>query len=107
MDHENGLITIEVAYALPERQTVIVLQVIEGTTVAEAIRLSGILQKHPEIDLDRQSVGIFGKVCPADRKLETGDRVEIYRPLRADPREARRTRVSARRSKPTSIGRDR
>ncbi len=85
---------VEVSYALPERQTVRALEVEPGVTVEEAIRASGILEEHPEIDLKENKVGIFGKVTRLDTVLRDGDRVEIYRPLIADPKEARRRRAA-------------
>lgn len=88
------LIDVEVAYARPDRQVIIPLrQVPAGLTAAEAIERSGILQQFPEIDLTEQKIGIFSKVCGLDQVLEHGDRVEIYRPLRADPKDARRQRA--------------
>ncbi|MEM9100967.1 MAG: RnfH family protein [Pseudomonadota bacterium] len=86
-------ILIEVAYALPDKQTLLALQVPEGTRVAEAIHLSGILDKHPEIDTQVNKVGIFSKLAKLDTELRDKDRVEIYRPLIADPKEARRKRA--------------
>ncbi|MBI5660489.1 MAG: RnfH family protein [Nitrosomonadales bacterium] len=85
---------IEVVYALPREQALLELQVPPGTTVAEAIRVSGILQAHPDIDLARNKFGIFGKLTQADAVLRDRDRIEIYRPLRADPKEARRKRAA-------------
>ncbi len=85
---------VEVSYALPERQTVRALEAEPGITVEEAIRASGILDEHPEIDLEKNRVGIFGKVTRLDTVLRDGDRVEIYRPLIADPKEARRRRAA-------------
>ena len=64
-----------------------------GTTVAEGIRLSGVLDKHPEIDLAVNKLGIFGKLTKADAVLRNRDRIEIYRPLIADPKEVRRKRA--------------
>ena len=90
-------ITIEVAYATPGRQTLIEIDVAAGTTVGEAIALSGIRAAHPEIALHGARVGIFGKLAPLDAVLQERDRVEIYRPLQAEPREARRRRVEGRR----------
>lgn len=84
---------IEVVYALPQEQILLKLQVPPDTTVAEAIRLSGILQTCPEIDLGRNKFGIFGKLTQADTVLRDRDRIEIYRPLRADPKEVRRKRA--------------
>jgi uncharacterized protein len=63
-----------------------------GACVLDAIRASGVLQRHPAIDLTRQRVGIWGRACEPDARLADGDRVEIYRPLAADPKEARRAR---------------
>ena len=83
-------IPVEVAYALPDRQALLPLLVPKGATVREAIEHSGILELFPEIDLGENRVGIFGRLCTADRVLEAGDRVEIYRPLLADPKEVRR-----------------
>lgn len=84
---------IEVAYARAERQLLRALEVAAGTTLIEAVRQSGILQEFPEIDPARASFGVFGRIRPADTVLQEGDRVEIYRPLLADPKEARRRRA--------------
>ncbi|MDD2685827.1 MAG: RnfH family protein [Gallionella sp.] len=86
-------INIEVVYALPTEQTLLYLELPAGVTVAEAIQSSGVLQKHPEIDLDKNKLGIFGKLTKADAVLRDKDRVEIYRPLLADPKEVRRKRA--------------
>ncbi len=86
-------INIEVVYALPTEQTLLYLEQPAGVTVAEAIQSSGVLQKHPEIDLDKNKLGIFGKLTKADAVLRDKDRVEIYRPLLADPKEVRRKRA--------------
>lgn len=85
--------SIEVVYALPHEQVLLELQVPPDTTVAEAIQLSGILQTYPDIDLARNKFGIFGKLTQAEAMLRDKDRVEIYRPLRADPKEVRRKRA--------------
>jgi hypothetical protein len=90
----SGTITVEVVYALPEVQTLLAFEVPEGATAAEAVRLSGILDKHPEIDLARAKIGVFGKHVKADTPLRERDRVEIYRPLIADPKEVRRQRAA-------------
>ena len=84
---------IEVAYAKPEEQVILSLEADSGITLEKAILLSGILQRFPEIDLVVNKVGIFGKVCKLDQVLRENDRVEIYRPLIADPKEARRQRA--------------
>ena len=86
-------IRVEVAYALPERQAVIELALPTDSTVEQAIQASGILLQFPEIDLSRQKVGVFSQVCKLDKVLTDGDRIEIYRPLRQDPMDARRGRL--------------
>lgn len=88
----NETINIEVVYALPQEQTLLRKSVPAGTTVAEALQASGILQKHPEID-PAAKLGIFGKLVKADVVLRDKDRIEIYRPLIADPKEVRRKRA--------------
>ena len=88
-------ITIEVAYAAARGQTVLQLEVKSGTTIGEAIKQSGILQQFPEIDLGLNKVGIFGKLARTDTLLRDRDRLEIYRALIADPKEARRRRAQA------------
>ncbi|WP_028079489.1 RnfH family protein [Solimonas soli] len=84
---------IEVVYALPERQVVKVLRLAPGATVADAIAASGLPGEFPQIDPHRDAVGVFGRVAELAQRLDDGDRVEIYRTLRADPKEARRARV--------------
>ena len=86
-------ITIEVVYALTHEQTLLKQQLPPGATVADAIHACGILAKHPEIDLAKNKFGIFGKLTKADAVLRDKDRVEIYRPLIADPKEVRRQRA--------------
>lgn len=88
-------ITIEVAYAAARGQTVLQLEVKSGTTIGEAIKQSGILQQFPEIDLALNKVGIFGKLARTETLLRDRDRLEIYRALIADPKEARRRRAQA------------
>ncbi|HEY6281342.1 MAG TPA: RnfH family protein [Burkholderiales bacterium] len=88
-------ITIEVAYADTRSQTILRLRVKSGTTVGEAIKQSGVLEQYPEIDLGLNKVGIFGKLARTDTMLRDRDRVEIYRALIADPKEARRRRAQA------------
>ncbi|MGD2074507.1 MAG: RnfH family protein [Gammaproteobacteria bacterium] len=87
-------ITVEVAYAKPEEQLIISLEVPRGATCREAIEQSGILDHFHEIDLEKAKVGIFGKLKKLDEPLRPGDRVEIYRPLIADPKEVRRQRAA-------------
>ena len=91
-------IEVEVAYALPERQTLLRLRVPLGTRLGEAIHLSGLLERHPEIDLTRQAVGIFSRAATLDTPLHPGDRVEIYRPLVADPKQARKRKAESAKS---------
>lgn len=86
-------IKIEVVYALPDMQLLLKSEVPQGTTLAEAIKLSGMLDKHPEIDLEKGKFGIFGKLSKTDTVLREKDRIEIYRPLIADPKEVRRKRA--------------
>ena len=86
-------INIEVVYALPDEQTLLRQQLPAGTTAAEAVKASGIIDKHPEIDLAVNKLGIFGKLTKADTVLRDKDRIEIYRPLIADPKEVRRKRA--------------
>ncbi len=93
-------IHIEVAYALPDRQKLMALQVPRGTTAREAVRLSGMVEHFPQMNVDEDPLGIFGQALgvrgmpPAEEyQLQQGDRVEIYRPLLADPKEARKRRA--------------
>ncbi len=87
---DTDYIDIEVAYARPDKQLVLPLSVPAGTTVEHAIEVSGIALRFPEIDTGNLAVGIFGKRAKLDHVLANGERVEIYRPLKADPREVRR-----------------
>lgn len=91
------LLKIEVAYALRDEQVLLELEAAEGTTARQAVERSGILQRFPEIDLARASLGIFGRLVAPDTPLRNRDRVEIYRPLIADPKDARRERAARRR----------
>ncbi len=96
MSTESGeKIKVEVAYARPDTQVILPLEVAPGTTVEQAIVASGILERFPEIDLGKNKVGIFGKLTKLATVLGEGDRVEIYRPLIADPKEVRRQRAAA------------
>jgi putative ubiquitin-RnfH superfamily antitoxin RatB of RatAB toxin-antitoxin module len=88
-------INVEVAYALPEKQVIRAVNVDAGTTIGAAIVQSGIMMDFPELDLENAKVGIFGKVAAMTTVLSDGDRVEIYRPLIADPKEVRRKRAEA------------
>ena len=86
-------ISIEVAYALPEQQTIIALTMPKGTRVEQAIVASKVLELYPDINKAELQVGIFGSACKLEDLLKTGDRVEIYRQLHHDPKEARRQRA--------------
>ena len=90
----DSLIPVEVAYAKPEEQVILRLEVPQGTTALQAIELSGITQRFPEIDMNNLKLGIFGKLKKPDQVLAAGDRVEIYRPLIADPKEVRKQRAA-------------
>ena len=84
---------VEVVYALPEREDAVRIKLAPGSTAADAVRASGILARHPEVDLARNKLGVHGKVVAPEARLGEGDRVEIYRPLAMDPKEARRRRA--------------
>jgi len=88
-------IKVEVAYALPDQQKILALDVVPGTTAEDAVKKSGISNLFPEIDLATNKLGIFGKVIsnPESHELKDGDRVEIYRPLKIDPKQARLNRA--------------
>jgi len=86
-------ITVEVAYALPEKQYLQRVKLEEGATVEEAIRASGLLELRSDIDLSKNKVGIYSRPVKLTDVLNDGDRVEIYRPLIADPKELRRQRA--------------
>ena len=92
-------IEVEVVYALPAEQAVMRLRLAAGATVLQAIQQSGLLVRYPQIVRATARVGVFGKIVALDARLSGGDRVEIYRPLTVDPKEARRRRVKLRISK--------
>lgn len=87
-------INIEVAFALPHEQVIVPVEVPTQTTIEQAIHLSGVLNRYPQIDLAKSKVGVFGKLSKLDAVLRPGDRVEIYRALIADPKEVRRQRAA-------------
>ena len=91
-------IRVEVAYARPDTQVIVPLDVAAMTTVEEAIQHSGVLEMFPEISLHSNKVGIFGKLVKLDTPLRPGDRVEIYRHLIAEPKEVRRKRAAEQKS---------
>ncbi|GLT24355.1 UPF0125 protein [Zoogloea oryzae] len=93
-DASQDSINVDVCYALRDRQEIVRLKLPAGATVQRAIDASGLLQKHPEIDIVKTNkLGIFAKLVKADTVLRDRDRIEIYRPLIADPKEVRRKRA--------------
>lgn len=93
---EPEMIEVEVAYALPHKQKIYALLVEPGTTALTAAKRSSVCRDFGDIDLDTVKMGIFGQTikAPAKHLLQAGDRVEIYRPLIADPKEVRRKRAA-------------
>ncbi|NCB61831.1 MAG: RnfH family protein [Gammaproteobacteria bacterium] len=89
----SAKIVVEVAYALPEKQYLQRVTLQQGATVEEAIRASGLLELRTDIDLSKNKVGIYSRSVKLTDVLQDGDRVEIYRPLIADPKELRRQRA--------------
>jgi uncharacterized protein len=90
-------VRVQIAYASPGRQRLLELTLPEGSTVADAVCASGLLGEFPEIDLSVSRVGIHGRLARLDERLRDGDRVEILRPLRVDPKELRRARAGKKR----------
>ena len=86
-------ISIEVAYVLPDRQALLEVVIEQGTTVEQAIKASGIIKRFPQIDLSKDKVGIWNRTCKLSDEPKKGDRIEVYRPLIADPKEVRRRRA--------------
>ncbi|MGM0562709.1 MAG: RnfH family protein [Pseudomonadota bacterium] len=99
MDSETNTMRVEVAYARPDEQQIIPVEVPVDCRIDEAIEASGIVEKFPEIDLDEQKVGVFGALMKLDDRLREGDRVEIYRKLIIDPKEARKNRLAKKKEK--------
>ena len=90
-------LTVEVAFAVPVRQTLLTVRIAEGASVADALAASGIFELHPELQDPSIPVGIFGKVVARSHRPQDGDRIEIYRPLIADPKASRNARVAKKR----------
>jgi putative ubiquitin-RnfH superfamily antitoxin RatB of RatAB toxin-antitoxin module len=84
---------VEVVYALPQRQELVKLTLPVGSTLQQAVEVSGLPQRYPEIDLAKLKLGVYGKLSKPDALLRERDRVEIYRPLIADPKEVRKKRA--------------
>jgi putative ubiquitin-RnfH superfamily antitoxin RatB of RatAB toxin-antitoxin module len=91
---KNEHFQVEVAYALSGMQVILPVEVEEGATLRQAIERSGVLNRYPEIDLAVNKVGVFGRLAKLDETLRARDRVEIYRPLIADPKEVRKQRAA-------------
>jgi putative ubiquitin-RnfH superfamily antitoxin RatB of RatAB toxin-antitoxin module len=89
-----GTLRVEVVYALPRVQEAVVVDLAPGATVADAIEASGLPSRHPSLREEMQAVGINGRIVTLERPIADGDRVEIYRPLLADPMTARRQRAN-------------
>jgi putative ubiquitin-RnfH superfamily antitoxin RatB of RatAB toxin-antitoxin module len=89
----NNLIKVEVFYANAEKQFLQEVEILQGAKAIEAIQQSTVLQQFPEIDLTKNQIGIFSKKINLDTELKAGDRIEIYRPLLIDPKEARKNRA--------------
>ena len=87
------MLEIEIVYGLADRQVLKSMTVVEGTTVREATLKSGLEVEFPELDLQQSPLGIFGKAVKDETVLRDGDRIEVYRPLLIDPKEARRKRA--------------
>ena len=90
-------VQVEVCHALPQKQTLLRLTLPAGTTLGEAVAASGILQRHPKIDLGRDRIGVFGRLRGLDETVSEGDRIEIYRALPDDPKNLRHRRVKEQR----------
>ena len=88
------MLKVQVCYALAQRQELVNLSLPEGSTLQQAVERSGLLLKYPEIDLAKNKFGVFAKLTKLDTVLREKDRVEIYRPLIADPKEVRKKRAA-------------
>ncbi|UCV13349.1 RnfH family protein [Quatrionicoccus australiensis] len=88
------MINVEVCYALADKQALVSVKLPQGATLQQALEASGLLVKHPEIDLKKNKFGVFAKLSKLDSILRDRDRVEIYRPLIADPKEVRKQRAA-------------
>ena len=95
----DKLLKVQIVYASPDKQNIISLELPSGTSIEQAITLSNIQIKFPEIDLSKNVVGIFGKPKPLDTIVQDRDRIEIYRPLLANPKEIRRKRAATKTKK--------
>lgn len=92
-DGTPATIRVEVAYATPDEQVILEVEVRDGSTLEEALEASRLYEKFPDANLRAAAVGIWGQVCERSRPVRDGDRIELYRPLVMDPRDARRLRA--------------
>ena len=90
----SEMLKVEVCYALPDKQEILAVKLPAGATLQQALEASGLLAKYPEIDLKKNKFGIYAKLSKLDSPLRDRDRVEIYRPLIADPKEVRKQRAA-------------
>lgn len=88
------VLPVEVVYARPDAQVIVRLELLAGATVGDAVDAAGLERRFPELAGQTFDVGVFGKVCARDTPLRAGDRVEIYRPLLADPKAVRKQRAA-------------
>jgi len=93
MTEQDASFTLEIAYATPERQMIVEQQVAPGTTARMAVLQSDIDRYFSQLNKQKDDLGVFGKPVPDDYQVQPGDRIEIYRPLKADPKEVRKRRA--------------
>ena len=93
MSHDQEIFNVDVVYALPQQQKIISVKVTSGTTAIEVLKQSNMLMYFPEIDLESVKLGVFSNLVKHDRVMEKGERLEVYRPLIADPKDVRRRRA--------------
>jgi len=103
-DNASATIKVEVAYALPDKQSLLALDVAAGTTALQAAEQSALADEYDDLVLADAKLGIFGKVVAPTQVLREGDRVEIYRPLIADPKEVRKARAARARERRSDSG---
>ena len=92
-EQATNQITVELAFALPDEQVLLSFEVAAGCTVAQAVAQSGIQARFPDLDFTLCKTGIWSRVVPETQELKSGDRIELYRPLIADPKDARKARA--------------
>ncbi len=90
----DNIINVEVVYALPDEQTLLNISMPDGSEIKDVVLKSKILELHPELDFEKLEVGIFGKLAKMNQTVRDRDRIEIYRPLIADPKEVRKRRAA-------------